>query len=144
MEERSLPDPSSSTPKAPSSGSAGSPAGFPRSTPKAPSHRSLLTVSKEQTKIALQLLLAEGLYMVREFSIGYGPSPRQILGIGLVFGAISVTTLFGEEWAHLGSLFGWLVILALAFQTVKTTPLLAYGIGNAAASRSPLFPEAKS
>lgn len=109
-----------------------------------PIRRSLLSASKDQQKIALQLLLAEGLYIFREFSTGFGPSPRQLLGIGLVYGAISVTTLFGEEWAHVGSLFGWLVILALAFSTVRTSPLILYGIGNAAASRKPLFPEAKS
>lgn len=105
---------------------------------------SLLSATRDQATIALQLLGAESLYVLREFSTGFGPSPRQMLGIGLVFGAISVTTLGGEEWAHVGKLFGWLVILALAFSTVKTSPLILFGVSNAAASRAPLFPEAKS
>lgn len=107
-----------------------------------------MAASAAERTSAGQLGLAVVLIAGRELGAGAVPRPRQLLGVGIVFSALSVVELVaGEQWGRLAARFGWLFVLALALSAWQATggeqgtsifdQLAAVGSGT-----SPLFPTA--
>jgi hypothetical protein len=70
---------------------------------------------------AVQLGLAEALIIVRAFGKGQAPKPRQLLGIAIVFTALSLVEVMPDPWPNTASKFGWLIVLAIGMVTVAGT-----------------------
>lgn len=96
--------------------------------------------SRYERQVAFELAAAELIVVAREFRAGGIPKPRQLLGAGIVFGAISLFELGGESWQKFGSMFGLFVVLAMGMATIAAEPDLFGWLTSIGSSQTDLFP----
>jgi hypothetical protein len=105
-----------------------------------------VAASRAERQSAVQLGLSTVIVVAESLSHGTVPRPRQVLGIGIVFGALSLVEVMPEPWPNVASKFGWLIVLTLAITAVTLTTrpdgtnvlTQLAGIGGGSA---PLFPQ---
>lgn len=83
-----------------------------------------MAASPAERRSAVQLGIAQTLIVGREFSNGRIPRPRQVLGVAIVFGALSIVEIFPDPWPDVASRFGWLFVLALGITVLSQTTRL--------------------
>jgi len=98
-----------------------------------------MAASSAERQSAVQLGAAVILIGIRELSNGQVPPPRQMLGVGIVFGALSFFEVAPDPWPNVASKFGWLIVLAMAMATVARAPNALPSLGQLAAGNRSLF-----
>lgn len=101
-----------------------------------------MAASRYERQVAMQLAITEGILTIREFGAGTYPKPRQVLGAGIVFSALSIVQVAGPEWQRVAGLGGWLIVLGLAMNAVSRNPRLFAAVGQVGGGTAPLFPAA--
>lgn len=93
-----------------------------------------------ERQVAAQLAIAEALLIFREFSSNAAPKGRQILGVAMVFGLLSVAQAGGESVQKLAARFGWLIVLAMAVGAVAKNPQILSTLYVPGSGTTALFP----
>lgn len=93
-------------------------------------------VANPERIIALELILAETIYVAITLYEGKAPTPKVMAALLAVYGILALFTIAGGEWGRVAYLFGGLVLVAITFN--KEVSSVITKIGGVTAPSTPV------